>query len=89
MSITRIEIVLDPPRGIVNDSDHDYVTVTAECSNEQLLTWFMKLVQDYTACQFSIEKTDEIPKCLGVIPGTFIACGEGGNYCRPACRNHD
>jgi len=23
--------------------------------------------------------------CKGVIPGTVIACGEGGNYCSPAC----
>lgn len=25
-------------------------------------------------------------KCLDVIPGTFIACGDGGNYCSEACR---
>jgi len=24
--------------------------------------------------------------CTGVIPGTFIACGEGGNYCSATCR---
>ena len=24
-------------------------------------------------------------ECLGVIPGTFVACGEGGNYCSVAC----
>jgi hypothetical protein len=25
-------------------------------------------------------------KCSGVIPGSFIACGEGGNYCSDPCR---
>jgi hypothetical protein len=25
-------------------------------------------------------------KCSGVIPSTFIACGEDGNYCSEACR---
>jgi len=24
-------------------------------------------------------------ECSGVIPGTFIACGEGGNYCSAEC----
>ena len=23
--------------------------------------------------------------CFGVIPNTFIACGEGGNYCSQRC----
>ena len=25
------------------------------------------------------------PKCLGIIPGTFIACGEDGNFCSDYC----
>ena len=25
-------------------------------------------------------------KCQEVIPGTFVACGEGGNYCSQACQ---
>lgn len=25
------------------------------------------------------------PDCQQVIPNTFIACGEGGNYCSDAC----
>jgi hypothetical protein len=25
------------------------------------------------------------PKCFGVIPGTFIACGEDGNFCSDYC----
>lgn len=25
-------------------------------------------------------------RCAGVIPGTFIMCGEGGNYCSDECR---
>lgn len=24
-------------------------------------------------------------KCLGVIPDTFVACGEGGNWCSELC----
>jgi hypothetical protein len=26
-------------------------------------------------------------KCKGVIPNTFIVCGEGGNYCSEACHS--
>jgi hypothetical protein len=25
-------------------------------------------------------------ECALVIPGTFVACGEGGNYCSERCR---
>lgn len=24
-------------------------------------------------------------ECLGVVPGTYIICGEGGNHCSEAC----
>lgn len=27
----------------------------------------------------------EVKVCCGVIPGTFIACGEGGNFCSERC----
>ena len=32
---------------------------------------------------------DETNHCTGVIPGTFIACGEGGNYCSEECMQLD
>lgn len=28
------------------------------------------------------------PDCKVVIPGTFILCGEGGNFCSQECHNH-
>lgn len=87
--IKRVEIVIDPPRGLVDDYDHDYVTVTAECPNEKLLIWFMKHVQDHTACQYPIEDGTQDLNCLDVIPGTFIMCGEGGNYCSSTCRKRN
>ena len=29
-----------------------------------------------------------IMTCKGLIDGTFIACGEGGNYCSSNCQNN-
>lgn len=29
-------------------------------------------------------ETDKI-ECTGIITGTFIVCGEGGNYCSDSC----
>lgn len=31
-------------------------------------------------------KEEQQETCQGIIPNTFIACGEGGNYCQPSCQ---
>lgn len=36
----------------------------------------------------SLERENDLlreGKCLEVIPGTFVICGEGGNFCSEAC----
>ncbi len=30
---------------------------------------------------------EKVEECLGLIPGTFIMCGEAGQYCSDACWN--
>jgi len=25
-------------------------------------------------------------QCLGIVPGTYVACGEGGNFCSALCQ---
>ena len=36
--------------------------------------------RDWHACDCGV-----FDECLLVIPNTFIACGEGGNYCSDEC----
>ena len=35
--------------------------------------------------QYDSSESDKIDECTGVIPGTFIACGEGEQYCSDFC----
>lgn len=38
----RVEITVDPPRGIVPDEEAAYIHIDAECSSRETLEWFLK-----------------------------------------------
>jgi hypothetical protein len=37
---------------------------------------------------YSPSEVEDVPSCRGVIPNTFIACGEGENYCSDECLSY-
>jgi len=39
----------------------------------------------YSLAEFLLRRIGPKSYCSGVIPGTLIACGEGGNYCSQTC----
>ena len=52
----RIEIVVDPPRGVVKDEDHDFVELIATADSPKLLEWFLKSIDKNVAVSYAIKE---------------------------------
>jgi hypothetical protein len=52
----RVEVHVDPPLTEVKREEHEFVVLEATSSSRVALEWFLKSIEDRTACHFGIEE---------------------------------
>lgn len=59
MNRYRVTITLDPPRGVVEDVQHDFVNIEIESTSRECITWLMKRLYDVTVSHDCIEEIED------------------------------